>query len=192
MGKGVRGRRGVAKAGKETKVKLATGTETIRFDKKKSQQNRVQSAAKAKRINETSKTQRVSGRAKTRANTQKKVHGRTDEAKKKSLAGAKRNRRYAAEALATVLPGGAAASTAAKAKKAVKAGKYLAAAGRGSLKAGAKRVARDTAKKVARQGIKKSAGVAAKAGKAVGKYVAKTKTQGAINKAATAAATRRV
>lgn len=169
-------------AGKDTKVKLKTGTETVKFDKAASARKRASSAAKKKRIDTTAKTQRVSGRAKSRAGTQAKVHGRTDAQKLKSKAVGKRNVRYAAETLATVAPGGAAASYAAKAKKIGKAAKYAAAAGKGSLKKGAKRIAQSTAKKVSKQGLKKSAVVAGRGAKAVGKYVAKDKTKAKINK----------
>ena len=192
MAKGVRGRRGVGSAGKSTTVKLKTGTETVKFDKAKSAKNRAESAAKASRINQASKTQRVSGRAKTRANTQKQVHGRSDAEKIKSKGVASRNRRYAAEAIATALPGGAAAGYAAKGKKVLKAAKYAKAASKGkNVVKGAARLASTTAKKVARQGAKKSLKTAGKAAVATGKYVAKTKGQTAVNQAVTRAATRR-
>ena len=192
MGKGVRGRRGVKTAGTDTKVKLKTGTETVKFDKAKSAADRKSSAEKSKRISNASKTQRVSGRAKTRAKTQEKVHGRTDAAKLKSKAVGKRNVRYAAEAAATVAPGGAAASYAAKGKKVLKAAKYAKAASKGkSVIKGAARLAKTSAKKVAKQGIKKTAKTAAVAAAKTGKYVAKTKAQGAANTAITKAATRR-
>lgn len=204
MPKGVRGRRGVAKAGKETQVKLKTGTETVRFDKAKSEANRKASAASAQRYADRKAAgQRVSGRASSRATTLKKVHGRTDAQKIKSKALAKRNVRYGAEAVATALPGGAAAGYAAKAQKVGKAGKYLASAGRraaaqagkkgvaSAVKAGTKRVVKDTAKKVARQGVRKTAATAGRAAAATGKYLAETKGQTAVNQAITRAATGR-
>lgn len=152
------------------------------FDKDKSEAERVASANKLKQIQQAQASgQRVSGRGASRAAELARIHGRTDEEKIASQAGASRNRRIAKDALATFLPGGAAAGYIAKGQKVAKGAKYLAAAGRGSLKAGAKRVLKDTAVKVAKQGVKKSAKTAAKTGVKVGKYLAKTKGQTAIN-----------
>lgn len=151
------------------------------FDYKKSQKEREESAAAKERIDQTSKTQRVSGRKKSRANELAKVHGRTDEEKIKSQAVASRNRRVARDVLLTAAPGGAASSALAKGQKVVKAGKYLAQAGKGNLAKGASRLAATGVKKAAKQGLKTTAKKAGGVGYKVGKYIAKTKAQGAAN-----------
>jgi len=98
-----------------TDVDKARATAT--FDKEKSQRLREQSAKRA----EAAKGHR--GRGASRARDLARVHGRTDEEKIASQAGAARNRRVATDALTTFIPGGAGASALAKAGKVKKAAK---------------------------------------------------------------------
>ena len=160
------------------------------FDYSKSAKERQESAEAKKRIMEASKTQRVSGRKKTRANELAAVHGRSDEAKIRSKAVSDRNAKVVRDTGAFVAPGGALGAATAKvgyAKKAYKLGKHALGAakklGAGSVKQGVKKGTATLAKRVAKSGVKGSAKFAAKQGAKFAKYKGKIAAKGAANEA---------
>ena len=165
--------------------------ETATFDKAKSQRDREQSAATKKRIDTAAQTQRVSGRARSRAGDQAKVHGRTDEQKIASKAAGSRNKRLIRDAALAVAPGGAAGAAAAKvgyAKKGLqvaKAGlKTAAKLGKGSIKQGVKKGVGALAQRASKAGVKKIAKQAGTKALAAAKYKAKVTAKSKLNQAA--------
>ena len=166
------------------------------FDYAKSAKERQESAAAAKRLAETSKTQRVSGRKKSRANELARVHGRSDEEKIQSQAVAARNRRVARDTALTALPGGAASGALAKAGLAAKGAKAVATAGKTALKLGSQtgkslakkaatgvaKYAKGQVKRAQKAGAKKIANKVAALALKKGKAKAKMKAQGFANK----------
>ena len=178
--------------GSAVKNYLGAGVDRAReaagFDRAKSQRLRQQSAADKKRIDATSKTQRVSARKKSRANELARTHGRTDEQKIESKAQASRTGRLIKDAALAVAPGGAAGAVTAKvgyAKKALKGAKYVAGAakklGAGSIKQGLKAGAKTIAARAQKAGVKGVGKYVAKQGTKLAKYKAKKAAQGELN-----------
>ena len=179
---------GAAKKASADYFRPDTAAAAQNFDYAKSQKDREESAASKARIDAVSKNQRVSGRAKSRANELAKVHGRSDEQKIQSKAVSSRNAKVVRDAAAFVAPGGALGAATAKvgyAKKAYKLGKHALGAARklgtGSIKAGVKKGAATVAKRVAEKGVKGSAKYAAKKGVALAKYKGKIAAKGTAN-----------
>ncbi|MGI9549172.1 MAG: hypothetical protein ACR2M7_04275 [Bdellovibrionales bacterium] len=161
------------------------------FNYEESQKKREDTRAAADKINETSKKQRVSSRAQSRANDLARIEGRSDEEKIRSKAIGDRNSKVIKDAALTFAPGGAAGAIAAKAgyvKKGVqlaKAGlKTASKLGKGNVVKGVKAAAQVGLNRAKSAGSKKLATAAVKKGVKFAKYKGKIKAKGYANKAA--------